>query len=129
MAEILIIEDESDIAKVLFKRLSQNGFKVIVASDGYRGTAMAIKNKPDLIILDLMLPSGDGLFVLKNLRNSDYTKFIPIVVLTGQKDEDYKKKVLEEGVDAYMEKPYAPNELINTIKYILETYGKDEKEQ
>ena len=119
MHKILIIEDEIDISKVLNKRLTDAGFKTSVSADAYQGVEMAHQEHPDLIILDLMLPAGGGLSVLKRIRVSTHTKFIPIVVLTGMKDEKYKKEVLDEGVEAYMEKPYEINELLETIKKIL----------
>ena len=121
MTKILIIEDEFDTAKVVRKRLSEHGFQSIIAVDGYHGVEFAHKERPDLIILDLMLPAGDGLSVLKNLRFSMHTMNIPVIVLTGIQDEKYKQQVLDEGVDAYMEKPYEASELIDTIKKILGT--------
>jgi len=119
MSKILIIEDEPDITKVVRKRLMEEGFEVIAAQDGYQGVKSAHKEKPDLIILDLMLPAGDGLSVLKNIRMSAHTRYIPVVVLTGIKDEEYKQKVMGEGVEAYLEKPYEPDVLTTTIKNIL----------
>jgi len=115
MSKILIVEDEVDIAKVLKKRLTENGFEVIAASDGYEGTKLAHKEKPDLVILDLLMPVGGGMSVLKNIRMSGEIMEIPVVVLTGMKNEDYKKQVLAEGVEAYLEKPYDPDQLIATI--------------
>ena len=119
MKKILVIEDESDTAKVLVKRLSDNGFDVTVAKDAYQGVEFAHKQKPDLIILDLMLPVGGGLSVLRNLRLSSLGLTIPVVVLTGIKDDKYKQQVLEEGIESYLEKPYEPKVLIGIIKKIL----------
>ncbi|MFQ5867777.1 MAG: response regulator transcription factor [bacterium] len=117
--KILIIEDEQDVAKLLVARLKSADYESVVASDGYQGVEFAHKENPDLIILDLMLPAGDGLTVLKNIRLSGHTREIPIVVLTGIKDEKYKKKVIDKGVEAYLEKPYEPDTLITTIQNIL----------
>jgi DNA-binding response OmpR family regulator len=119
MRKILVIEDEIDVQKVVAKRLSQHGFEVFVADDGCHGIELAHREGPDLIILDFMLPAGNGLVVLKNLRSSSHTRYIPVVVLTGMKNEEYKQKMLDEGVDAYLEKPYEPDELIGTIEGIL----------
>ena len=116
---ILIVEDEVDVAKVVKKRLSEHGFQGIIAVDGYQGVELAHKERPDLIILDLMLPAGGGLSVLKKIRIATNTMDIPVIVLTGIQDEKYKQQVLDEGVDAYMEKPYEASELIETIKKIL----------
>ena len=121
MRKILIIEDEEDVAIVVRKRLVDAGFAAVVSADATQGVQMAHDEKPDLIVLDLMLPAGGGLKVLKDIKISMHTKFIPVVVLTGMKDEEYKKQVLDEGVDAYLEKPYEPTHLIATIEKILGT--------
>lgn len=119
MKKILIIEDAQDVANLLAVRLNSAGYEVLVASDGMQGVQFAYKEKPDLIILDLMLPAGDGLSVLKRLRLSVYCRCVPVVIFTGVKDEEYKKKVMEEEIDAYFEKPYEPDELLNSIKNLL----------
>lgn len=119
MSKVLIIEDELDVQKVVARRLLQHGFEVVVADDGCRGIELAHSSGPDLIILDFMLPAGNGLVVLKNLRSSSHTRYIPVVILTSMKNEEYKQKILEEGVSAYLEKPYEPDELIKTIENVL----------
>jgi OmpR family response regulator RpaB len=119
MSKIMIIEDDLDTVKVLHKRLTLKGFEVIVAQDAYQGIALIHKTQPDLIILDLMLPAGGGQAVLKSLRLSDQIGYIPVIVLTGITDPEYKKKVLSDGVDAYIEKPYDPDYLITTINNLL----------
>ena len=120
MSKILIIEDETDIAKLLVKRLSLNKYETVCASDAYQGIQFAHNARPDLIILDLMLPAGGGLMVLRNLRMTADTVTVPVVVLTGMKDPEYKKKIMEEGVDAYLGKPYDAEELIRVINNILQ---------
>ena len=119
MSKILIIEDEPDTAKVVAKRLTQSSFEVVVAIDAYEGVKFVHKERPDLVILDLMLPAGGGLSVLKNMRMTAEIRYIPVVVLTGIKNEDYKQQILDEGVEAYLEKPYEPDVLISTIQDIL----------
>jgi DNA-binding response OmpR family regulator len=119
MAKILIVEDEVDITILIRKRLQDEGFEVVAAVDAYEGTRAAHREKPDLVILDLMLPVGGGLAVLKNIRASAEIREIPVVVLTGIKDEQYKKQVLGEGVEAYLEKPYEPQQLIDTIRKLI----------
>lgn len=117
--KILIVEDEVDAAKVLVKRLETNGFDVIVAVDAYQGTAFINKDRPDLVILDLMLPAGGGLSVLKNIRNNPKVAYTPIIVLTGMKDENIKKEVMDSGVDAFLEKPFDSSELLAIINTLL----------
>jgi DNA-binding response OmpR family regulator len=119
MSKILIIEDEPDMAKVVAKRLAQSGFEVVVAFDAYEGVKVAHKEKPDLIVLDLMLPAGGGLSVLRNIKMTAEIRSTPVVVLTGIKNEGSKQQILDEGVEAYLEKPYDPDVLISTIQDIL----------
>jgi DNA-binding response OmpR family regulator len=119
MATILVVEDELDVQKVVAKRLTSRGFTVHCASDGYQAVQKAHKIAPDLIVLDLQLPAGDGLSVLRKLRISEATKKTYIVVLTGMTNELYKQSVLIEGVDAYLQKPYDAQVLLDTIDQIL----------
>jgi two-component system response regulator VicR len=119
MATILVVEDELDVQKVVAKRLSSRGFTVHCASDGYQAVQKAHKIAPDLIVLDLQLPAGDGLSVLRKLRISKNTKKTHIVVLTGMTNELFKQSVLTEGVDAYLQKPYDSQVLLETIDKIL----------
>jgi len=117
--KILIIEDDRDLARLLAARLESAGYESVVTSDAYQGVQFAHKIIPDLIILDLILPAGEGLSVLKRIKLSGYTRGIPVVVLTGIKDEKYKQKVMGEGVEAYLDKPYDADTLITTIQNIL----------
>ena len=117
--KILIIEDDRDLARLLAARLESAGYESVVASDAYQGVQFAHKIIPDLIILDLILPAGEGLSVLKRIKLSGYTRGIPVVVLTGIKDEKYKQKVMGERVEAYLDKPYDADTLITTIQNIL----------
>ena len=119
MATILVVEDELDVQKVVAKRLTSRGFTVHCASDGYQAVQKAHKIAPDLIVLDLQLPAGDGLSVLRKLRISDSTKKMHIVILTGMTNELIKQSVLTEGVDAYLQKPYDSQVLLDTIDKIL----------
>jgi len=119
MATILVVEDELDVQRVVAKRLSSRGFTVHCASDGYQAVQKAHKIAPDLIVLDLQLPAGDGLSVLRKLRISENTRKTRIVVLTGMTNEMFKQSVLTEGVDAYLQKPYDSEVLLDTIDKIL----------
>lgn len=118
--KILIIEDEPDVAKLLASRLRNAGYETVIAGDGVQGVQFAHKEKPDLIILDLMLPAGNGLVVLDNLKMSFYSRYIPVLVLSGVKDDEYKNKAREKGVEVYLEKPYEPQALLTTVKDLLE---------
>ena len=121
MSIVLIVEDEQDVAIVLAKRLKDEGFEVIMAQDAYEGFSLALKDKPDLVLLDLMLPAGGGLGVLQNIRSSSKIMNMPVVVITGIKDAEYEQKVLKAGVEAYLEKPYDFEQLKGIIQKILKS--------
>lgn len=119
MHKILIIEDDVDLATVLQMNLESKGFKVVLAHDAIQGTAMTHSEKPDLIILDINLPAGGGLAILKNIKMSIKTKTIPVMVLSGSEDEQLIHEVLHGGVEDYMKKPYELEDLHQHIKRIL----------
>jgi DNA-binding response OmpR family regulator len=119
MKKILIVDDEEDLVKVLAKLLIDQGFEIEIARDAYQGIETAQREKPDLIILDLNMPAGGGLGTLESIRTSSKTMSIPVIVLTGADDPELKEKVLEKGVEAYMQKPYEPEDLITKINSCL----------
>ena len=119
MPRILIVEDEVDAAMLLGKRLSKNGFDILIANEVSGSIELLQREKIDLMILDLMLPAGGGVTVLKSLRGDKRTSGIPVVVLTATHSPGYKQKIMGEGVEAYMEKPYDSAELVKTIKGLL----------
>ena len=119
MPKILIVEDEVDAAMLLGKRLSKNGFDILTANGVPESIDLLQKEKIDLVILDLMLPAGGGVTVLKSLRGDSRTSGTPVIILTASRSPGYKQKVLDEHVEAYMEKPYDPAELIAKIKDLL----------
>ena len=103
--KLLIIEDEHSIATLLSYNLVQAGYETIIANDGKQGYDLALSEKPDLIVLDLMLPSMDGVEVCKSLRQQKVNT--PIIMLTAKGDEFDKVLGLELGADDYMTKPFA----------------------
>ena len=119
MGKILIVDDDLEILKLLRFKLSQEGHSVITAIDAYNGIQSARKEKPDLIILDILLPAGGGYHTLKNIRLTSYGSQIPIVILTGMQDEALRKKIEHEGVEAYLQKPVDYNVLSETVKKLL----------
>lgn len=116
---ILVVEDEESIASVIKYNLKREGFIVDSVDDGNAALDFAKKNKPDLIILDWMLPSISGIEVCKTLRSSDDTINIPIIMLTAKSEELDKITGLERGADDYMTKPFSPVELVARIKAVL----------
>jgi DNA-binding response OmpR family regulator len=114
--KILIIEDEKEIVKLLKYNLEKEGYSVAVASDGESGLALFHKSKPDLLILDLMLPKIDGLELCKIIRRESRT---PIIMLTAKKEETDRVLGLELGADDYLTKPFSVRELLARIKSVL----------
>jgi len=119
---ILIIEDEEDIIELVKYNLEKEGFKVHSAEDGEEGMRVANNLKPDLIILDLMLPAIDGLEVAKRMKKSDILSHIPIVMLTAKGEETDIVVGLEVGADDYIVKPFSPKILISRVKSVLRRY-------
>lgn len=116
---ILVIEDEKNIAELVKYNLEQAGFRVLTASKGDTGLEFARREKPALIVLDLMLPELDGIEICKILKASEKTAPIPILMLTAKGEEADKIIGLELGADDYVTKPFSPRELVARVKTIL----------
>src|SRR5699024_1658506 len=117
MRKILVVDDEPSIVTLLKFNLEQSGYSVLTAEDGNTGLDLALDEKPDLIVLDLMLPGMDGMYVCKTLRQVKMNT--PILMLTA-KDEEFDKILgLELGADDYMTKPFSPREVVARVKAIL----------
>jgi len=108
---VLVIEDEIHILELLRYNLEAAGYKVITSENGKEGLDKAFEGKPDLVILDLMLPDVDGLEICKILKKNDETKNIPIIMLTAKSEEFDKVLGLELGADDYITKPFSVREL------------------
>jgi DNA-binding response OmpR family regulator len=118
--KILIVDDERDIVKALTIRLQHNGYDVVTAFDGAQGIFMAHKEKPDLIILDIRMPAGDGFSVAEKLKQSGQTDRIPIIFLTGSPERNAEGRAMELGARFYIKKPYDPEELLDAVKRAME---------
>ena len=116
---ILMVEDEANIVEMVKYNLEEAGFRVHVARDGRSGLERALKELPDLILLDLMLPQVDGLTVCKTLKQNEKTRHVPIIMVTAKGEEVDKVLGLELGADDYMAKPFSPRELVARVKAIL----------
>lgn len=115
--KVLVVDDEQSILTLLKYNLQQAGYEVITAMDGEKGQELALAEKPDFIILDLMLPKLDGIEVCKQLRQQKV--LTPILMLTAKDDEFDKVLGLELGADDYMTKPFSPREVIARVKAIF----------
>jgi two-component system phosphate regulon response regulator PhoB len=125
--KILIIEDESDVADLLTLNLRKGGFKISTAADGASGLQTARDDRPDLVILDLMLPKMSGLEVCKILKSDTATAGIPILMLTAKAEEIDRIVGLEFGADDYVTKPFSPREVMLRIRAILRRGEKPEE--
>lgn len=117
--KILIIEDEKDMVYAVTLQLENNGYKTITAFDGQEGLKIARMEKPDLIILDIMLPRMDGYKVCGLLKSDTRYSKIPIIMFTACAQESDKKMGEEAGADAYITKLFEPRELLTKIKELL----------
>jgi len=117
--KILIIEDETDVADLLSLNLRKAGYKISTATDGASGLQKARNNKPDFIILDLMLPKMSGLEVCRILKSDTATAQMPILMLTAKAEEVDRIVGLEFGADDYVTKPFSPREIVLRIRAIL----------
>ncbi len=117
--KILVVEDEIAIREMITFVLEQNGFEAIEAENFDQAKANIVEPYPDLILLDWMLPGGTGIKLAKQLKQNEYTRAIPIIMLTARADEDDKVKGFEVGVDDYVTKPFSPKELVARIKAVI----------
>jgi DNA-binding response OmpR family regulator len=118
--KILIIEDEANIVQLIRLYLEQANFTVITASDGVAGLELHAREHPDLVILDLMLPTMDGMEVCRRIRAWAST---PILMLTARQGEEDRIAGLELGADDYLVKPFSPREVVSRVKAILRRSG------
>jgi two-component system phosphate regulon response regulator PhoB len=119
MQRVLIVEDEVDIADLIMFNLQRSGYEVLKAHDGISGTETAIRERPDLIVLDLMLPGRDGYSVFREIRRDARTSRIPVIMLTARAQTEDRIQGLEAGADDYLTKPFSPKELVLRVNAIL----------
>ena len=117
--KILIVDDDPDLRQALRLRLRANHYTTVNASDGYSAIAQAYKERPDLIILDLGLPAGDGFTVLDRLQRDDNLSEIPVVVVTARDPDGNEARALKAGAAAFFQKPVDNAELLEVIRAAL----------
>jgi Response regulators consisting of a CheY-like receiver domain and a winged-helix DNA-binding domain len=115
MQKILVVDDDSDIRLGLNVRLRASGYATAFAADGITAISMARKERPDLILLDLGLPAGDGFQVLEQLKMSTEVAHIPVIVLSARDAEGNEKRALKAGATAYLQKPVDDEDLLEAI--------------
>jgi two-component system, OmpR family, alkaline phosphatase synthesis response regulator PhoP len=127
--KILVVDDELHIVELLKYNLETNGYKVIYALDGKQGLALALEKKPDLILLDVMLPAMDGFDVCKEVKRNKDIESVPIIMLTAKGEEFDKILGLELGADDYITKPFSVRELMARVKVVLRRNTKEERSE
>jgi CheY-like chemotaxis protein len=121
--KILIVDDDNDLRRALHIRLRSFGYETVFAIDGVSAIAMALKEMPDLILLDLGLPAGDGFVVLERLRKNTKLSCIPVIVLTAREARGNKEKAVAGGCFAFLQKPVDNDDLLATIQKALSGSG------
>jgi CheY-like chemotaxis protein len=120
MARVLVIDDEPDVRWLIRMSLERAGHEVIDAEDGLRGIAMAMKQRPDVIVLDLMMPVMDGYGVLAELAKDPRTAAVPVVVLSARAIPEEAERAAAAGARRFLEKPFDPDELAIELGELLQ---------
>ncbi|HEX9971920.1 MAG TPA: response regulator transcription factor [bacterium] len=125
-ARIMIIEDDPDICEILEYNLQQEDFDTEIFHDGQKALDAILKDPPDLILLDLMLPGKNGLDIARIIRKNEHTFNVPIIMITARSEEMDVLQGLEQGADDYIIKPFRPKEVIARVKAMLRRHLRDE---
>jgi len=128
-ATVLIVDDEAAIRDMVGITLDLAGFNSISAANAHDAHVAIIDSKPDLVLLDWMLPGGSGIELARRLRRDEITANIPIIMLTAKTSEDNKVQGLNEGVDDYVTKPFSPRELVARIKTVMRRINGKQKDK
>jgi phosphate regulon transcriptional regulator PhoB len=123
---ILVVEDEQDVAELLRYHLSKEGYEVVVAPNGTDAVKRARDIRPELILLDLMVPQLNGWEVCRRLKSENETRAIPIIMVTGRAEEGDKVLGFELGADDYVTKPFSPRELVARVRAVVRRGRHDE---
>jgi DNA-binding response OmpR family regulator len=124
--KILIVEDEPDIAQLVKLYLEKDGYRPTIAKTGVEGLKLVKADRPDMVILDLMLPEMDGLEICKKIRTSMDTALLPIMMLTAKAEESDTIIGLELGADDYVTKPFSPKVLVARVKALFRRLERDD---
>lgn len=123
--KILIVEDEKDWVQMLMARLESCGYEVSAALDGMQAMMQLNKNRPDLVLLDINMPAGGGLMVLKNLRQNMKLFRIPVIIMSGRSDDATKEAAEKEGISGYFVKPVDMDKFRDRIAEVLKEREKE----
>lgn len=122
--KVLLIDDEPDVLRLIETKLEKLKFQVISTSDGEAGLATALVEKPDVIILDLLLPKGDGYTILRTVKTA-YQPVPIVIILTAKNNLEEMVQALSNGADDYITKPFSPRDLISRVNVALIKAGKE----
>jgi DNA-binding response OmpR family regulator len=125
---VLVIEDEKEIRDLVLYNLERAGYRVAVVADGDQGLERLFAARPDLLVLDLMLPGRNGLEILREVRGEPTTRDLPVIVLTARSTEMDKLLGFEHGADDYLTKPFSPRELTARVEALLRRSRPDRAE-
>jgi two-component system phosphate regulon response regulator PhoB len=128
MHTILVADDDEDLLQALDFTLSQNGYNVIQAKDGAETIVEALESKPDLILLDIMMPNLDGFTACRELKNREDTKRIPIIMLTAKGEVEDIKTAFKVGANDYVVKPFIMEQVLEKIEELLVRRAEEKRE-
>lgn len=126
--KILVVDDETDLLDLIEYNLKKEGFDVLKAENGEEGIQIAKEHKPDLVLMDIMMPKMDGMEAVEKMRADDDLKAIPIIFLTARSDEKTEVEGLNKGGDDYITKPISTTKLISRIKAVMRRFDETEEE-
>jgi two-component system phosphate regulon response regulator PhoB len=126
---VLIVDDEAAIRDMVRMSLEMAGFECIEAADAQEAHSKIVDQKPDLVLLDWMLPGASGVELLRRLKRDEATTEVPVIMVTAKTEEDNKIQGLDVGADDYITKPFAPREMLSRIKAVLRRSGHGESDK
>lgn len=124
--KILTVDDEKHIVRLIQVNLERQGYEVVTANDGREALEKVDSERPDLVILDVMMPYMDGFEVLQNMKRNPSTRDIPVIMLTAKAQDADVFKGWQSGVDCYLTKPFNPMELISFVQRIFKSLDVDD---
>jgi len=125
---ILIVDDEAPIREMIVVALEMAGYRCLEAGDSQQAHSLIVDHRPDLLLLDWMLPGTSGIELARRLKRDELTADIPIIMLTAKGEEDNKVQGLEVGADDYITKPFSPRELVARLRAVLRRVDADDGE-
>lgn len=126
---ILAVDDERSIVRLVQVNLERHGYQVVTAFDGREAMEKIAANRPDLIVMDVMMPYMDGFSVLQELRRDPATRELPVIMLTAKAMDSDVFRGYQIGADCYLTKPFHPGELLNFVRRIFEAQDAQERDE